>query len=88
MNSEMMLLNTKVGTMSKTKAAYTFILPYIFGSGVEGKNGHFMEAKLSQPSWGHTFFLRDRLKPLWPELAFVSPLSILPWIYGLFQFIF
>lgn len=55
MNSEMMLLNTKVGTMSKTKEAYMFILPYIFGSGVEGKNDHFMEAKLSQPSWGHTF---------------------------------
>ena len=88
MSSEMILLNTKERTMSKTKEAYMFILPYIFGSGVEGKNDHFMEAKLSQPSWGHIFFLRDRVKQLWPELAFVSLLSIFPWIYGLFPFIF
>ena len=46
----MILLNTKERTMTKTKEVYTFILPYMFGSGVEGKNDHFMEAKLNQPS--------------------------------------
>ena len=51
MSSEMILLNTKERTMSKTKEAYMFILPYIFGSGVEGKNDHFMEKEIWPQGW-------------------------------------
>lgn len=62
MKSEMVLLNAKEGKPTKTKEPYISILSYISGYGVEGKNDHFMDAKLSQPAWGHLFFLRDIVK--------------------------